>query len=112
MLFTDICTEAELINGDMVTVYFDFNYTPGFTAKGSGTSQAEEPDEPEEYEMLNIKVETIQGSLVDLSTENEEYVMACLSCEARNIYQFMAEGLREIAYEDKQDLMNVAGRLN
>lgn len=111
MLFEDNCTEAFLSNGDLVDVYFDFNYTAPFTAKGSGTSIAAEHDEPEEYEIINVKVETIMGGLVELPDDDKSYVMPVLLKEAKAIYNFMAEGLREIAYEDKQDLMNIAGGL-
>ena len=112
MIFEDNCTEAELLNGDMVDCYFAFNYTPGYKAKYSGTSRAVDPDQSEEYDIFNIKIETITGDLVYLSDENESYVMGVLKEEAKNIYENWAEGMRESNYEDKQDLMNIAGRLN
>ena len=71
MLFENNIAEAELLNGYMVDIYFDFDYTPGFTAKHSGTSMAEEPDEPEEYEIVNIRIETFIGELVKLSDEDK-----------------------------------------
>lgn len=108
MLFEDNCTDAELLNGDMVTVYFDFNYTAGCIGKRSGHPDTWENDEPEEYEPFNIKVESITGSLVDLSTENEAYVMPSLLNAAERIYESWAEGMRESNAEDRQDMMNIA----
>lgn len=108
MEFTDNVTDAELLNGDMVDVYFDFNYMPGFTAKYSGTSIAEEPDEPEEYEVFNIRVLSSYMGEFDIDDANKGYVMPCLLEEAKSIYEAWAEAREESNAEDRQDLMNIA----
>ena len=108
MLFEDNCADAELLNGDIVEVYFNFTYTPGITGNRSGHPDTWEPDEPEEYEITDIKFESKIFGLAELSTENESYVMGCLLEKAKEVYEAWAEARQESNAEDRQELMNIA----
>ena len=113
MLFENNCIEAELLNGDMVDIYFDFNYTAGLPGNISCPPENCWPEEYEEYEIFNIKVdnEYAMSELTELSTENEFYVMGCLEEHAIEVYEEWVEGREENNAEDRQDLMNIMGGL-
>ena len=59
-------------------IWFDLNYTPAWIAPNSGTSMAVAPDEPEEHEIYNAKIECIDGSFRELTDDEIKYVTPIL----------------------------------
>lgn len=81
MEFKELTLPIEInINGTDAEheIWFDLDYTPAWIAPNSGTSMALCPDEPEEHEIYNVKIECINGSFRDLTDDELEYVSPIL----------------------------------
>ena len=76
--------EVELYDGNY-EVFFDFDYTPAYTPRFSGTSRAEGPDEEETYEIYNEQIECVGGHFRDLNDDEVEYVHDALLEQAKSI---------------------------
>jgi hypothetical protein len=60
-------------------IHFNSNFYPEHKARFSGTSMAEEPDEPAYTEYFDLEVEAIgAGGMMDLSESEEEYAIGVL----------------------------------
>jgi len=90
MEFKEIIMPIEMtINGVEAeyNIWFDINYSPAWIAPNSGTSMAMSPDEPEEYEVYNVRIECIDGSFRELTTDENEYVSSILNDRAAEIIE-------------------------
>ena len=60
-------------------VFFDYNYTPSYTAPHSGTSNAQSEDEPEMYEFYTFEVEQINGMFEPLDDKYNDMVISAIN---------------------------------